>query len=108
MFEPKNIDSCFEPVIMAMSAYISQLKDEINYQQRENERLRTELDGYRYRGQTAEGSVLHHACKCDIKSVSSGAKITPEEWAKAFGITHADLSKLDSDRDPFEGGGGNV
>lgn len=103
MFEPKNIDSCFETVIMAMSAYISQLKDEIDYQQRENERLRTELYGYRYRGQTAEGSVLHHACKHDIVPAASGIKkITPEEWQKAFGIMHADISKLDSDRDPFE------
>lgn len=102
MFEPKNIDSCFETVIVAMSAYISQLKDEIDYRQRENERLRTELDGYRYRGQAAEGGVLYHACKCDIKSVLSGAKITPEELEKVFGILHADISKLDSDRDPFE------
>lgn len=103
MFEPKNIDSCFETVIVAMSAYISQLKDEIDYLQRENERLRTELDGYRYRGQMTEGSVLHYACKHDIKPVSSGVKITPEEWAKAFAG-----AKLDSDRDPFEGGGGDV
>jgi hypothetical protein len=108
MFEPKNIDSCFETVIVAMSAYISQLKDEIDYQQRENERLRTELDGYRYRGQTAEGSVLHHAGKHDIAPAASGTKITPEEWAKAFDIVPADISNLDSDRDPFEGGGGDV
>jgi hypothetical protein len=40
--------------------------------------------------------------------VLSGVKITPEEWEKAFGIVHADVSKLDSDRDPFEGGGGDV
>lgn len=103
MFEPKNIDSCFETVIMAMSAYISQLQDEIAYRQRENERLRAELDGYRYRGQTAEGGVQHHLCKCDIKPVSSGIKITPEEWEKDFAG-----AKLDSDRDPFEGGGGDV
>lgn len=102
MFESKTIDSCFETVIVAMSAYISQLKDEIAFQQRENDRLRTELDGYRYRGQTADGDALHHTCKCNIQPASPVVKISPEEWAKAFGIVKADISKLDSDHDPFE------
>ena len=93
MFEPKNIDSCFETVIVAMSAYISQLKDEIDYQQRENERLREELDGYRYRGQTADASV------------SKDGNVMRPEWLNAMGASLADMvgaAELDSDRDPFE------
>ena len=96
MFEPKNIDSCFETVIMAMSAYISQLKDEIAYRQRENERLRTELDGYRYRAQNAAAPV---------------ANVMRPEWLNAMGASLADMvgaAQLDSDRDPFEEGSTDV